>query len=309
MRSPCMYIRAAAFLAGLTAGAGLAQLNPPSPTFTADSILNAASGLPDSYSPYSLLTIHGANLALNTTSLNFDGLREVPVALTQGGTRVLIRSRTAGMLYAAPDQIVALVPPDLPLGPAQIVVMVAAMASRPVTITVRKSSPALFLQADNVAAVTRQDDGTNFTSDSPAVPGDAITLFATGLGVTKPAPSDWVILQRLAPVTLPLQVLLDGVPVSASLIDYAGIQPGLAGTYQIRMRLPPETGPDPEIRVDVDGVVSPEGIRIPVRIPEVVQAAASRKLSRSAAVTRGSPSATWSRRPFRIQLSSSLTSE
>lgn len=308
MRSPCLNMRAAAFLVCATAGIGMAQLNPPAPVFTADTILNAATGHSDSFSPYSLLTIHGSNLALNTTSLSFDELREVPIALTQVGTRVLIRGRTAGMLYAAPDQVVALIPADLPLGPAQVLVTVAAMVSRPAMITVQRASPGLFLQAENVAAVTRQDDGVNFTSDAPAAPGDAITLFATGLGPTKPAPVDLTILQRLAPVTLPMQVLLDGVPVSASYVDYAGIQPGLAGTYQIRMWLPPETGADPEIRVDVDGIVSPEGVRIPVRIPEA-PTAASRKLSRSAVVTRGSPSATWSKRPVRIQFSSSSTSE
>lgn len=251
-----------------------AQVNPPLPTFSADSILNSASGLPDSYSPYGLITIHGSNLALGTSSVNFENAGSLPVALASGSTRVLIRNRQAGLLYVAPDQIVALPPPDLPVGAGQIVVLVSSLASRPVTVQFRRASPALFLQAEGFAAMTRQETGENVTPETPAAPGDSIVLFATGLGPTRPNPIGFAILKQLAPLTTPIRVLLDGVETPADLVDYAGLQPGLAGTYQIRMRLPPGIGLNPEIRIGAEGILSPEGIRIPAR-PLVVESGAA----------------------------------
>ena len=61
-----------------------------------------------------------------------------------------------------------------------------------------------------------------------------------------------------------LSILLDGVAVNPSAIDYAGVAPGFAGLYQINLTLPVSTGSNPEIRLRLDGASSIPGVHLPV---------------------------------------------
>ncbi len=61
-----------------------------------------------------------------------------------------------------------------------------------------------------------------------------------------------------------LSILLDGVAVDPSAIDYAGVAPGFAGLYQINLTLPLSTGSNPEIRLQLDGAISIPGVHLPV---------------------------------------------
>jgi uncharacterized protein (TIGR03437 family) len=63
-----------------------------------------------------------------------------------------------------------------------------------------------------------------------------------------------------------LTILLDGVPVSASAIEYAGQAPGFAGLYQINFTLPPTTAANPEIRLELDGATSVPLVHLPVML-------------------------------------------
>jgi uncharacterized protein (TIGR03437 family) len=118
-----------------------------------------------------------------------------------------------------------------------------------------------------------------------------LVLYAAGLGPTKPAVSGFVVLQRMAPVVSPVRILLDGAELPASYLDYAGAYPSLGGVYQVRLTLPPDVGANPEIRIDVDGILSPEGVRLPVQLPviEGQRRLPSRKLPKSASEMAGSP--------------------
>ena len=75
------------------------------------------------------------------------------------------------------------------------------------------------------------------TETAPAQPGESISVFMTGLGLTDTtvatgagAPSD-----PLANVLNPPAVTLDGSPVAYT---FAGPAPGAAGIYRIDMKVP-----------------------------------------------------------------------
>jgi uncharacterized protein (TIGR03437 family) len=239
--------------------------DPAPPSYSATTILNAASGLPDAYSPYGLISIHGENLSSITASVDFENAQEVPVIYDSSGTRVWFRNQPLGLLYVSPTEIVALFPPDVFPSTGLLQVTSKAIAGPGVFITVRKVSPALFLQAEGVAAVSRYEDGRNVSVEEPSAPGETIVLYGTGFGATKPVASGLSLLKRAAPIVGGVQISLNGVDLDPDAIEYAGVQPGLAGTYQIRLRLPFDVADDPEVRVTVDGVTTQEGIRIPVR--------------------------------------------
>jgi uncharacterized protein (TIGR03437 family) len=187
--------------------------------------------------------------------------------------------------------LVVLPSPELLPGPASVVVAVASLSSAPAQIVLRKSSPAFYLQAEGLASANRIDSEIPVAPDTPAMPGESLVLYAAGLGPTKPAVSGFVVLQRMAPVVSPVRILLDGAELPASYLDYAGAYPSLGGVYQVRLTLPPDVGANPEIRIDVDGILSPEGVRLPVQLPviEGQRRLPSRKLPKSASEMAGSP--------------------
>lgn len=244
--------------------------DPPAPYYASDTIVNAASGVPDSYCPYGLLTIHGRDLALASAAVDFPELTTLPVALANTGTRVLVHNRPIGLLTVTPEEIVALLPPDLPVGVSNIQILVAAMAGPAIPIVVRAATPALFLQEEGVAACTNNQTDENVTMEHPAAPGTEIVLFATGLGAMRPSPVGFTLLKRTAPVVNKVDLELDGIPVPAESILYAGLQPGLAGQYQIKLRVPEGVGDFPTIRLHSAGMFSQEGIRLPIRTPQPV---------------------------------------
>ena len=283
---------------------GLAQ-GREAPSYSAATILNSASGLPDSYAPNALLAIHGSGLANRTFWVDLENAKELPTVVPNAGTRVYIRNQLAGLVYVSPEQLLVVVPPGIAFGAANLQILVDARAGPAIPIRIQPVAPGLYLRAEGWAAATRAD-GSDVTAESPAVPGEEVTFYATGLGLTKPAVMEFTILRRAAPLISKLQVLLDGTAVEASAVEYAGLQPGSPGAYQIRCRLP-TTGTGslaPEIRLLVDGQLSQEGVRVPLGV-----AVGMKKLSRSTVAIVGSPGAVWSRSPRSIQLSRSPTRE
>jgi len=61
------------------------------------------------------------------------------------------------------------------------------------------------------------------------------------------------------------QVLLNGTPLDAARVLYAGICPGWAGLYKIDLVLPADAGSNPEIRVAIGNRVSLAGLMLAVR--------------------------------------------
>ncbi len=104
--------------------------------------------------------------------------------------------------------------------------------------------------------------GANFT---PAKPGDVLTLFLTGLGVTNPAFGPGELPDQIAAVAAVTEVTLGGVPLPAEDLLYAGVTPGYAGLYQLNLRVPEGT-PDGDLPlvILVRGVASPGGAYITV---------------------------------------------
>jgi uncharacterized protein (TIGR03437 family) len=103
------------------------------------------------------------------------------------------------------------------------------------------------------------------TPAAPAQPGDVIVLYATGLGYTMP-PTIYGQIPTVAArvVQSSFTVQLDGAPLDASAVLYAGVTPGYAGLYQINLVLPPDVGANPQISIGFADSMSPAGVTLPV---------------------------------------------
>lgn len=235
------------------------------PAYSLETILSAASGQPAVFAPNSLIAIHGTGLANASVELDLSSVSEIPTVLIGSGARVYIRNQLTGIIAATPTQLLVLIPPNLASGTGNLQVLVDGRAGPAVPVRVRPAAPAMFLRAEGLVAVIRED-GSDVTPERPGMAGELVTFFATGLGPTRPAADGLVIVKRQAPLTMALQVLLDGVALESSSIEYAGIVAGAVGTYQVRCRLPSGVSELPEIRLLVDGQLSQEGVRVPISL-------------------------------------------
>jgi uncharacterized protein (TIGR03437 family) len=239
-----------------------AQGNGNSPAFPPDSVVNSANGSPTSLTPNVLASLYGSNLASATGSAADTGTGALPTLLA--GVRVIVGGIFASLLYVSPTKVNFIMPASLLAGQTNIVLVRDFIVTPTAQITLLDAAPALF--ADNSTVAAQHADGSLISPDAPAHPGEVIVVYGTGLGRTDPTQIDGSVPRSLAPIILlnQLQVLLDGQPVPAENILYAGITPGSAGLYQINLRLPMDIGATPEVRIGVGDQMSQGSLRFQV---------------------------------------------
>ena len=237
------------------------------PSYSAASIVNAASQLAGQLAPNTLATLYGTGLAWNTRAMAQEDIRgdRLPTVLAGTGVRILVNNMPAYIYYVSPTQVNFLFPSNLLPGRAGLQLVLEGRAGPLVEITLGETAPGLFC-VDGETVIATRVDGTLITRDQRARPGEVIVLYATGLGPTTPSlisgivPSEIAFIQKRSE----LRVALNGAAVSSENILYAGISPGWAGLYQINLRLPNAVDKDPEIRIELGGQITPEGLRIPL---------------------------------------------
>ena len=248
-------------LAALAAGPLLSDgAVPGAPFYTADSLVNTATGEAGSFAPNAFITMYGQNLSFVTRAINASDIaaNALPTALIGTGVRVLINALPAYLWYVSPTQVTLLVPSFWTAGPATIQLEVNGVAGPEVQIMLNATAPGLFLNPDGMTVTAHHLDYSPVTADSPVSDGELIILYAGGLGPTSPAAPSGQIPQVAAELNdkSSFLVWLDGVPVDPSLIEYVGVTPGWAGLYEINLRLPPGVAPQSEIRISTGDTIS-----------------------------------------------------
>jgi hypothetical protein len=106
-------------------------------------------------------------------------------------------------------------------------------------------------------AVTHSSDFSPVTASKPAAPGEILSLFATGLGPTRPGvdPGQAFTSDPLQVVNSPVDVLVGGKPAEVlAAVGYAGTVDG----YQVNFRIPPDVAKGPAaIRVSAAWIAGP----------------------------------------------------
>ena len=246
------------------------------PTYTADSIVNSASGQVGSIAANTLCTIYGKGLSWTTRQVEAGDIADgkLPTILPGTGVRVYVRNIPAYILYVSPTQINFLIPSLLVPGPAEVRVTLDGQAGPNVPVTLAEQAPALFLWAEDgtseLAAIAQrllpESTWALATRGNPARPGETVVLYATGLGETDPPVDDGKLPWRAAEVVDKdlFDITLDGMKVERENIQYAGVAPTFGGLYQINLKLPDWVPETPEIRLSIKSAQSPAGIRLPV---------------------------------------------
>ena len=238
------------------------------PSYSAASVVHAATSVAGPLSPNCIATIYGRNLAWTTRALTQNDIRaqELPTVMPGTGVRVMIADIAAHVYYVSPAQINFLVPASLRPGIVRLYVAVDSLAGPEISVEVVEASPGLF-HSEGGAVVGIHASGDVLSADSPARPGEVVVLYAAGLGQTNPLQRNGMLARTPAPIGKleEFRLLLNGAELPPELIEYAGITPGFAGLYQINLRLPGDVPEDPTLQLRAGSRTSPETVRLPLR--------------------------------------------
>lgn len=168
---------------------GIVRAQLVTPSTAAPKVTFAETGTQDpratTVAPGGMILLAGSNLGRTLTSLiGTYGNDTYPTSL--GGVQVTIGGKAAPLLIVAPDRIFAQVPFETATGSQPVVVTTANGASAPFNVTVAASAPSIYIN-ENGALAARVLTSTFVSPDDPARAGEAIAIFATGLGQTTPA--------------------------------------------------------------------------------------------------------------------------
>jgi uncharacterized protein (TIGR03437 family) len=234
------------------------------PVYSAASIANSAAAIAGYYAADTFISIYGTNLSTVVRAIGPSDISGGLLPTALGGVHVLINGIPADMWYVSPTLVNALVPSLLAPGAATLQVVSNGLAGPAVPIQLGATAPAFF-QIDATTVLATHLDGSLVSPSSPARAGEWIVLWTTGMGPTVPAAIPNQVAQVAAPLASPIQIFLNGAPVSRSNIDYAGAVVGYAGLFQINLLLPDDVASNPEIRVATADQISPPGRFLPVR--------------------------------------------
>jgi uncharacterized protein (TIGR03437 family) len=234
------------------------------PSFTASStvwinpigITNAANYTPitNAYTPGELVNLYG------TFGVSTQVAGVLPIPKTLEGVQVFVNGVAAPVYEVSQSQISALIPYEVSGDYfATFQVVVNGSKSNLVTVYADNTAPGIYTLSENGigAGAILHSDYTGVKASSPAVPGETVLMFTTGLGAVTPQLADGVAAPS-SPLSISLETgeimvfLDDGADFVSADVTFAGLAPGFAGLYQVNFTLP-ESGLE---NGDVDVILS-----------------------------------------------------
>ncbi len=219
--------------------AKLANITQPSPQILPNGIVNGAdfalaTGSNGAIAPGSIVSIFGSNLAAASRAAT-----ALPLPTTLFDTSVTFNGVLAPLFYVSSSQINLQVPFETPTGTVTVQIQRGDQMTATQTVTVVPASPGIFTTLQGgvmVGAILHGKDFTSVTPTSPAVAGETLSIFATGLGaLQQPIPTGTLPPSPPPQTVAQPSVTIGGVPATVS---YSGLAARLAGSYQVNVLVP-----------------------------------------------------------------------
>lgn len=257
------------FLLGgvLVWGPTLLAQTPSAPTITG--VSNSASGSTTVESG-SWVSIYGTGLSATTRSWKASDIVGSALPTTLDNVTVTINGKKAAISYVSPGQLNVQAPTDSATGPVPVQVT-SPSGTVSSTVTLGNYSPGVFAIQGGYAAARHNTDGVavapvgalgSSVTSRPAVPGESLQVYATGLGPTKPAVPAGQVVATPAPLAdlTQLHVTVGGAQAT---VQYAGlVGPGL---YQVNLVVPQLDDGNQAILATISGATSESSINIPIK--------------------------------------------
>jgi len=191
--------------------------------------------------PGEFITIFGTGLPLRSSVVP-------PFPTNLNGVQLLINNKAVPLYLITEFQVFAVVPFSITGATATIVLDNNGTRSNTITVPVAATAPGIasVLQSGIGLGAIQHGDGTPVSASKPALRGETIVIYATGLGqVTPPvadgAPAPGSPLAKTNSVLAVYVLCADGLTCSTSEISYQGLTPTYAGLYQINVAIPINT--------------------------------------------------------------------
>jgi len=218
-------------------------VSAPTPTTGAfidpTGIVNTASSAPfiSGIAPGEFITMYnGAGLS-NSSACWTSG---PPFPTMLAGVQVLFNGSIPAPIFCVGSQITVIVPYEVSANPiASIQVVNNGIKSNIVTTYVYKTTPGVFsYPAGGLGyAAAQHGDYSLVTTSNPALKGETIVVYLSGVGNVNAAVADGAASSLTGDtVTTNIQVYVDGI--ASPSVPYAGLTPGTAGLYQINFQVP-----------------------------------------------------------------------
>jgi uncharacterized protein (TIGR03437 family) len=236
---------------------------------------NAASFRGAPIAPYEIVSLFGQNLG-PTEPVNGEPGPDGRFPSSLGNTKVTFDGVPAPLLYVSANQLNAVAPAGLSSKNAtEVCVIFQSSQTNCINAGIAPTSPGIFLSGAGTknelfpfAAAVNQD-GTANSEQNPAKVGSILSIYATGLGMTTPAPADGAVVQLPLPTNqLALQILTPNPdshnpdPIQLK-VFYAGPAPfEVAGITQINVEVP-------QVSQLTIQVVLPDGTTVPSQTVQI----------------------------------------
>jgi uncharacterized protein (TIGR03437 family) len=211
---------------------------PPPPAFVPAGLTNGAS-FEVGITAGSIATLFGVNL-IEAVGIHMAG--SVPLPTEIEGTSMTVNGMAAPLLAVAnvggQEQINFQVPWEV--AGAQVVTVIVNNNERispPLEVGLQPVRPGIFTRDGIEGAILHGIGSEAVTPSNPALPGEVVTIFATGLGPVSSTPATGT----AAPVepqsitAFPPTVMVAGMQAT---VEFSGLAPGFVGLYQINVKLP-----------------------------------------------------------------------
>jgi uncharacterized protein (TIGR03437 family) len=229
----------------------------PAPALKSNSAVSAANPLGSANaSPGTLVSLYGANFAGA-----LEQAVQFPMPETLGGVVVRVSGLVAPLYFVSPGQINFQVPYEtLAGGTATVTVTQGRLVSGTITMPMARVSPGLFStnqQGSGQGAIRIANSATiaapvgAFPDSRPVRAGDIIEIYGTGLGAVSGAQTGEA--APTPPLTTSASPTVTIGGQSAQVL-FSGLAPGVAGLYQVNVRIP--TGITPGDAVPVSLTIS-----------------------------------------------------
>ncbi len=193
----------------------------------------------------------------------------LPLETTFGGVRVLVNDRPAPVYYVSYGQVNFQVPYETLAGEAVVRVEREGQRGNGVSVGIAAFAPRLLRLGIGDYGIVVNQDGTFPIPVTAGIPsraaraGDALTIYALGLGATTPAvrSGEGSPVDPLAQVAPAPKVFFGAGPLSGGTTAdpfFVGLTPFLVGLYQINVIVPRDTprGPNVVLYIERNGVAS-----------------------------------------------------
>lgn len=235
---------------------------------SADSILNSASFVADSFAPGTLATIKGQKLTASEASAPDDKPSALPTKL--GGTEVYLNGKAVPLLSVSPTEIRVQLPYGLPnYGSGSLYIRSESgdgtvSVTAPASLAFSSASPGIFAFAGPeprpgilLHADEQGSGGTPVTAEQPAQPGEIVSVWVTGLHLLASSdqmPAAGVPFPGAELTFSPIHAIVNG---QAAEVINASLPATSIGVYQVQILLPQSVkGEQADISLSEDGFTS-----------------------------------------------------